>query len=216
MMRALLLAFWLQAGGDPSADGMKALEGQKYEDAVRLFGEAVAKTPEDIAARFHLALSLSLLNRDGEAVAEYKKVLAAQPGLFEAQLNLGVLHLRMKQNDEAMALLGEARKQKPAEYRPNYYMGEALLAAGKLEEAEAALRAALNADGKRPEAQLAMGRAVARQGRVKESAVWRTRRIATRCWNWRHCMRRPDSGMRLSRFTSSFPRTRVRASGWAC
>jgi len=171
MMWTLLLAFWLQAA-DPAADGMKALEGQKYEEAVKLFGQAVEKDGEDLSSRFHLALSLSLLNRDAEAIAAYQKVLAAKPGLYEAQLNLGVLHLRQKQSAEAAALLEEARKQKPAEFRPNYYMGEALLSLGKLEAAEVPLRAALAADGKRPEAMLALGRALARQGRVKESATW--------------------------------------------
>ena len=173
MLRILLVAFFLQAG-DPAADGMKALEGQKYEEAAKLFAQAVEKDGDDYSAQFHLGLSLSFLNRDAEAAAAYKKVLAAKPGLFEAQLNLGVLHLRLKQFAEAAALLEEARKQKPAEYRPNYYMGEALLSLEKFEAAESALRAALTADGKRPEAMLALGRAQARQGRVKESAAWFT------------------------------------------
>jgi tetratricopeptide (TPR) repeat protein len=171
MLRTLLLAFWLQAG-DPAAEGMKALEAQRYEEAAKLFGEAVAKDAGDVSAQFHLGLSLSLLNRDTEAIAAYKKVLEAQPGLYEAQLNLGVLHLRQKQFAEGAALLEEARKKKPAEYRPNYYMGEALLGLEKFEAAEAPLRAALAADGKRPEAQLALGRALAKQGRVKESGAW--------------------------------------------
>jgi tetratricopeptide (TPR) repeat protein len=173
MLRTLLLVFWLQAA-DPAAEGMKALENQKYEEAAKLFGQAVEKDAEDISARFHLGLSLSLLNRDAEAIDAYKKVLAAKPGLFEAQLNLGVLHLRQKQFAEAAALLEEARKQKPAEYRPNYYLGEALIGLGKFEAAEEPLRAALLADGKRPEAQLALGRALAKQGRVKESSAWFT------------------------------------------
>ncbi|MBI2687534.1 MAG: tetratricopeptide repeat protein [Acidobacteria bacterium] len=171
MLPLLLLAFWLQAA-DPAAEGMKALEGQRYDEAAKLFAQAVEKDKDDLSAQFHLGLSLSLLNRDGEAIAAYKKVLAAKPGLYEAQLNLGVLHLRQKQFAEAAALLDEARKQKPAEYRPNYYMGEALLGLSKPEEAEAPLRAALQADAKRPEAMVAMGRALARQGRVKESATW--------------------------------------------
>lgn len=173
MLPYLLLAFWLQAG-DPAAGGMKALEEQRYEEAAKLFAQAVAKDKDDVSAQFHLGLSLSLLNRDEEAIAAYQKVLAAKPGLYEAQLNLGVLQLRRKQFGEAAALLEEARKQKPAEYRPNYYMGEALMGLGKLEEAEAALAAATQADGKRPEAMLARGRALARQGRVKESAAWFT------------------------------------------
>lgn len=171
MWAIVLLAFWLQAA-DPAADGMKALEGQRYEEAAKLFAQAVEKDKDDLGAQFHLGLSLSLLNRDTEAIAAYQKVLVLKPGLYEAQLNLGVLELRQKHYAEAAALLEEARKQKPAEYRPNYYMGEALLALGKLEEAEPPLRAALQADAKRPEAMLALGRVLARQGRVKESTTF--------------------------------------------
>jgi len=171
MLHVLLLAFWLQAG-DPAADGIKALEAQKYEEAAKLFAQAVEKDSADFSAQFHWGLSLSLLNRDAEAIAAYKKVLELKPGLYEAQLNLGVLHLRQKQYGEAAAILEEARKQKPAEYRPNYYMGEALLNLEKFEGAETALRTALAADAKRPEAMLGLGRALARQGRVKESAAW--------------------------------------------
>lgn len=172
MLSALLIAFWLQAAGaDPVAEGMKALEAQRFEDAEKLFGEAVAKAPDDIHARFHHGLALSFVNRDTEAAAEYRKVLELRPGLYEAQLNLGVLLLRGKQASEALPLLEESTKQKPGEYRPNYYMGEALLALGKFEEAEAPLRTAMTA-AERPEAALALGRAVARQGRLKESATW--------------------------------------------
>jgi len=171
MVRTLLLAFWLQAA-DPAAEGMKALEGQKYEDAAKLFAAAVEKDKDDLSAQFHLGLALSLLNRDAEAIEAYKKVLAAKADLYEAQLNLGVLHLRQKQFGDAAPLLDAARKQKAGEYRPNYYMGEALLGLQKWEEADAAFRAALAIDGKRPEAQLGLGRALAKQGRVKESAAW--------------------------------------------
>lgn len=176
----LLLAFWLQAApkpapapaADPAAEGMKALDAQRYEEAARLFGDAVAKSPGDIAARFHLGLSLSLANRDAEAIAAYQQVLEAQPGLYEAQLNLGVLLLRQKRPAEAVTQLEAAQKQKPAEFRPNYYMGETLIELKEFEKAEAPLRAAVAADGKHPAALLSLGRALAYQGRVKESATW--------------------------------------------
>jgi tetratricopeptide (TPR) repeat protein len=179
MTAALLVALWLQAAPapapapqDPAAEGMKALDAQRYEDAARLFSEAVTKAPEDISARFHLGLSLSLLHRDPEAIAAYNKVLELQPGLYEAQLNLGVLLLRQKQPAEAVVQLEAARKQKPAEFRPNYYMGEAYIELQQYENAEAPLRAAVAADAKQPAALLALGRSLALQGRVKESAPW--------------------------------------------
>ena len=54
---------------DPDADGMKALAGQKYEEAAKLFAHAVEKDGDDYSAQFQLGLSLRLLNRDAEAMA---------------------------------------------------------------------------------------------------------------------------------------------------
>ena len=80
--------FFLQAP-DYSAEGMKALDAAKYDQAAELFGKAVAADPKDYAAHFHLALSYSMLKRDADSLAEYKKVLELKPGLYEAELNLG-------------------------------------------------------------------------------------------------------------------------------
>ncbi len=52
---------------------MKALDDGKYEAAAQSFSKAVAADPKDYTAHFHLALAYSLLNRDAEGVAEYRK-----------------------------------------------------------------------------------------------------------------------------------------------
>src|SRR5712671_2321716 len=90
----ILLAALLAQATDFQADGIKALEAQKYEEAAALFAKAVAADPKDYSAHFHLALSYSLLERDAQAIAEYKIVLDLQPGLYEAQVNLGFMLIR--------------------------------------------------------------------------------------------------------------------------
>ncbi len=90
----ILLAALLAQATDFQADGMKALEAQKYEEAAALFTKAVAADPKDYSAHFHLALSYSLLEKDTQAIAEYKTVLDLQPGLYEAEVNLGLLLVR--------------------------------------------------------------------------------------------------------------------------
>src|SRR5256885_14938572 len=118
---ATAVAFLLLQAADLSTQGMKALEAQKYEDAVQIFTKAVAQDPKDYGAHFHLALSYSLLNRDQEAIPEYKKVLELKPGLYEAELNLGMLLLRSKQAAEALPHLEAAAKAKPGQFRPVFY-----------------------------------------------------------------------------------------------
>src|SRR5258708_22951697 len=116
MLPLLIVALWMQAI-DPAAAGMKALEAQHFDEAVQLFAEASKKAPEDLSARFYYGLSLSLVNRDDEAIAAYKQVLEMQPGLYEAQLNLGGVHLRQKQLPEALALVAAAQKAKAVAHR---------------------------------------------------------------------------------------------------
>ena len=85
---ALLFLFWQS---DPAALGMKALEDQKFDQAVAHFAAALKIAPDDLGANFHYGLSLSMVNRDPEAIVAYEKVLAKHSDRFEAQLNLGVI-----------------------------------------------------------------------------------------------------------------------------
>jgi tetratricopeptide (TPR) repeat protein len=168
----LLLALLLLLQSDPAALGMKALDEQKYEQAVTHFAAALKADPEDLSANFHYGLALSMVNRDAEAIPAYQKVLAKQPDLFEAQLNLAVLLLRTKRPADALPLLEKAQAQQPKQFRPNYYLGEAHLDLQHWESAETALQAALAIDAANAPAMASLGKALAKQGRVKESANW--------------------------------------------
>ena len=81
---------------DPASDGLKALEEGKYEAAAQAFTRAIAADPQDYFAHFNLAMAYSLLHKDAEALAEYRKTLGLKPGLYEAELNAGILLLRQK------------------------------------------------------------------------------------------------------------------------
>ena len=168
LLGTYLLAFWFWQA-DPQAEGLKALENQKYAEAVEQFQKAVALAPKDYGAHFHLALSFSLLNKDREAIAEYKSVLELQPGLYEAELNLGILLLRQKQPAAAVPYLQAAVEKKPKEFRPRSYLGEAHFATDD-PAAEADFRAALEIDPKSAVALSGLGRTLAKQGKLSEAA----------------------------------------------
>jgi tetratricopeptide (TPR) repeat protein len=159
----LLLAFLAQSA-DFQADGLKALDANKFADAASLFSKAVAADPKDYGAHFNLALAYSMLGRDADAIPEYKAVLELKPGLYEAEMNLGVSLLQTKDAAAAIPHLQAAVQQKPKEYRPGFYLGEALLANRQFAEAEAAYTAALAIDPASAPAELGLGRAMARQG----------------------------------------------------
>src|SRR5437764_7467117 len=126
----VLAAFLFFAQADATADGLKALEEGRYEAAVSSFGKAIEADPKDYFAHFNLAMAYTLLHKDAEAVAEYRKTLEIKPGLYEAELNGGIVLMRQKNPADAIGLLEDAVRQKSAEFRPRYYFSEALLETG--------------------------------------------------------------------------------------
>ncbi len=163
-----LLLFSFQ-NPDFSAEGMKALEAEKYEIAAEYLAKAVQADPKDYAAQFNLALANSMLGKDAEAIAGYRKALELKPGLYQAELNLGMLLIRNKQARDAVPLLDAAAAEKPKEFRPRLYLGDALLDSGEAGKAADAYRAALELDPKSGAAELGLARALAAAGRLKEA-----------------------------------------------
>lgn len=155
---------------DHNAEGRKALEARNYELAAQAFTQAIQADPNDFTAHFHLALAYSLLKKDTEGIAEYQKVLALKPGLYEAELNLGILLLRQKQAAPALPYLQQAVEQKPKEFRPRYFLSEALLGTGDFAKAEESYKIALELDPKSAATELGWGRAIARQNRIADAA----------------------------------------------
>src|SRR3979411_1134822 len=100
MWAAAILSLLFLFATDFTAEGMKALEDRKYQEAADLFAKAVASDPGDYAANFHLAFSYSLLGKPADAIPIYKKALELKPGLYEAELNLGILLVGQKQASE--------------------------------------------------------------------------------------------------------------------
>jgi tetratricopeptide (TPR) repeat protein len=161
--------FFLQAPNYVN-DGIKALEEQKYEAAAQLFSKAIEADAKDYYAHFHLALAYGMLRKDAEGIAEYRKVLELKPGLYEAQLNAGILLMRQKNVTEAAPLLTQAVEQKPKEFRPQFYLAEALLALGDNAKAEEHYKTAAELDPKSPGPELGLAHAMARQNRLEDAA----------------------------------------------
>jgi tetratricopeptide (TPR) repeat protein len=169
MWAVVAAAFFLQAS-DPVADGQKALEEAKYDAAVQAFTQAIAANPQDYFSHFNLALAYGYLHRDADGVTEYRKTLELKPGLYEAELNAGMLLMRDKQPADALPLLSAAAEQKPAEFQPRFYLAEAELDTGSPEQAAAEFQRALDADAKSADSQLGLGRALARLDKLAEAA----------------------------------------------
>jgi Tfp pilus assembly protein PilF len=169
-MWAIAAAIFFFQASDFSSVGMKALEEGKYEAAVQAFTKAVEADAKDYFAHFNLAMAYGFLHQDAEGIAEYRKTLAIKPGLYEAELNAGILLMRQKNPAEALPLFQTAAEQKPREFRPRYYLAEAQLQTGAPSKAEENYRLALELDSKSAGAHLGVAHALARQGKLAEAA----------------------------------------------
>jgi tetratricopeptide (TPR) repeat protein len=168
-MMWLLVAALLAQTADFEADGIKALDAKQYGAAVELFTKAVAAEPKDYAAHFHLALAYSLLGKDAEAIAQYKSTLELKPALYEAELNVGICLVRVKDSASALPFLKDAAAQKPKEFRPAFYFAQALLDHGDFNDAQTAFTAALAINPASAPAELGLGQSLVRQNLLADA-----------------------------------------------
>ncbi len=169
MWAALAGAVLLLLQADPAARGLQALEAGNYAEAAEAFEQAVARDPDDYAAHFHLAFARTMLGERDRAISGYRKVLELKPGLYQAQLNLGILLLEAEQPAEALPLLKAAAAQQPDQFQPNYHLARALDAVADDAGAEEQFRKAVAIDPKSAPARIGLGRALANQLKFDEA-----------------------------------------------
>jgi tetratricopeptide (TPR) repeat protein len=163
------LALLLAQSTDFLTNGLKSLDAKQYDAAVESFTKAVAADPKDYSAHFHLALAYSMVGKNAEAIPQYKAALELKPGLYEAEINLGICMLRVKDAAAALTPLREAAAQKPKEFQPAFYLARALLDTKQLPEAEAGYAAALALNQNSAAAEEGLAQALALQGKRSEA-----------------------------------------------
>ncbi len=156
MLALLYLAASLSGGGqtDSKLQVSRHSTGRIMQQAEQIFSGLASADPKNYAALFNLALAETGLKKDDQAAGHYKLVLTLKPGLYEAELNLGMLYLRDHQAAEAVPLLREAAKQKPEQARPKRYLGDSLFGDWRFWGAAEAYREALAIDPKLAAAEL--------------------------------------------------------------
>ena len=114
-------------------------------------------------------MAYTYLHRDAEGLAEYRKTLEVKPGLYEAELNGGILLLRLKNPVDALPLVEDAAAQRPKEYGPRFYLAEAQLQSGWADKAAESFSLAAELDPQSAAAELGWGRALAIEGKLDEA-----------------------------------------------
>ena len=123
-----------------------ALDKKDYATAERLLTDTVAKDPGDYRAWFDLGFLYNATDRTSDAIAAYRKSVAAKPDVFESNLNLGILLARAGSPDAATFLRAATTLKPTAKPQEGWYrawdsLGH-VLAESKPQEAIAAFHKA--------------------------------------------------------------------------
>ena len=135
-LQGWLAALWLLAG----AFGAAPVRAQETSAELEHLAKAVASHPEDPDLLFAFAQSLTAHQRDADAVEQLHELTARWPEhSAEAWLLLGRLLYQLSRAGEAVAPLERACRLDPSSGPARFYLGLALQASGRGEEAESHL-----------------------------------------------------------------------------
>jgi tetratricopeptide (TPR) repeat protein len=145
----------------------------KYAAAVARLQRVVSLQPGFTRAYDNLGLCYEALNRPEEAIAQYSEAIRRARLLGEPWpwpfLNLGILHRKAGELEQAEKLLREALAIDPTFAPALYQLGAVLEYQEKVDEAVTALRQAAAADPAYAEPHFALARIYRRQGKTKEA-----------------------------------------------
>ena len=137
----------MPASSDPAerliAEGNRAEDAGKLEEACALYREALRLAPQSPRAHLNLGIALHALGDDDGAVARYQQALVLDPANPYAGYNFGKLRYERGAHGEAERLLRQALRSRPDFPEARVVLACALEAQGHMQAAATELEAAL-------------------------------------------------------------------------
>ena len=126
-------------------EAQQHINRSEFEAAVEPLQKVIAEEPDFAYAHFQLAYVYTALKKPAEARTEYERVIALEPKMSEAYMNLGTLLL---DSDPASARtpLRKAVELLPAQSRPRFLLGVAEERSGDLMKAAESYEGAARLD----------------------------------------------------------------------
>src|SRR5438270_382891 len=151
-----------------------AIEKKDYATAEPLLKKVVERDGNNYAAWFDLGFLYNALGQSEDSISAYRKSVAANPDVFESNLNLGLMLARAGQPDAEQFLRAATRLQPTA----NVNEGQArawlslahVLDSAKADEAVQAYQHAAELQPKDPEPHLAAGLLLEKQNRFADAS----------------------------------------------
>lgn len=142
-----------------------------YRSELILWGDTVAKLPDNVRARCNLGVALFQAARLPEAIAQYEAALQVKPDSFEARNNLGSALYQSGRVPEAEAQFREALRIEPRSAKAHCNLGTLLMRFGRTPEAVAEYEEALRVDPEYADAHNNLGNVFFQLGRLPEATV---------------------------------------------
>lgn len=120
---------------DSLEQGLKALQDNRLEDALKYLDAAEATQPADAQIRNFRGIVLVRLGQNSEAADEYKEAIHLNPKLEDAYKNLGFLEWTEHHFENARTELQRAVELDPADSFAHYYLGRVQLDSGSYDSA---------------------------------------------------------------------------------
>lgn len=112
---------------DAFQNGLRALQDNRIEDALKELTIAENEQPADALVRNFRGIVLARLGQNSEAAAEYREAIRLQPRAVDAYRNLGFLEWHEHQLDAARETLRQAIQISPGDSFAHYYLSRVLL-----------------------------------------------------------------------------------------
>jgi len=152
-----------------STKGNELLLNEKADPAKAMFLEALKYDAKNSAAYFGLAEAYTELNQTAEAIANYEKALAGDPGLTEIYVPLGILYFQSGDITKADEVLSKAVAKSSESGEAQYFLGLVRSTQNRDEEALAAFTKAKTLDPTNADAFFRCGEALVRLKRYTEA-----------------------------------------------
>jgi len=143
--------------------------GKPGTESNRFILQALEINPELIVARWALAHSLEQLGRADEAMAEYRKIVEANPGHAASLHNIALIHYGKKDYPNTVEYAQKAVAAEPSVPQYDCTLGLGYYGRGDWQNAEKAYRAALKKKPDYIDALFNLGGALYMQQRYREA-----------------------------------------------
>ncbi len=107
----------------------------RFAEAASIYRSLVEAVPDNAGLRVNLGMALHMSGQHDRAVPELERALELQPGIVPALLFLGACHLRLRQPAKAIGPLRELVRASPDMVEARRLLGDALVAAGRPDQA---------------------------------------------------------------------------------